>query len=79
MYSPAFSIFGVTTAGDFYSALKTQDASNGFLNRFLILEEKSRGEENEPESWVHEFLFASWNGCKRPQGNTDPRPAVLGL
>ena len=56
--SPAFAIFGVTTAGDFYSALKTQDASNGFLNRFLILEEKCRGEEKEPESWVHDVPFA---------------------
>jgi len=58
VYSPAFAIFGVTTAGDFYSALKIEDASNGFLNRFLILEEKSRGEEKEPESWVGDVPFA---------------------
>jgi hypothetical protein len=58
VYSPAFAIFGVTTAGDFYSALKTQDASNGFLNRFLIFEEKSRGEEKEPACWVGDFPFA---------------------
>ena len=58
VYSPAFAIFGVTTAGDFYSALKIEDASNGFLNRFLILEETSRGEEKEPECWVGDVPFA---------------------
>ena len=58
VYSPAFAIFGVTTAGDFYSALKIEDASNGFLNRFLILEETSRGEEKEPEGWVGDVPFA---------------------
>ena len=68
VYSPAFSIFGVTTAGDFYSALKTQDASNGFLNRFLILEEKSRGEENEPESWVHEIPFRLMERLQKTAG-----------
>lgn len=57
VYSPAFAIFGVTTAGDFYSALKIEDASNGFLNRFLILEETSRGEEKEPERWVGDVPF----------------------
>jgi hypothetical protein len=66
VYSPAFAIFGVTTAGDFYSALKIEDASNGFLNRSLILEETSRGEEKEPRvGWM--FLLPSWNGCIRPR------------
>src|SRR5262249_24837120 len=57
VYSPALSVFGVTTAGDFYSALKTEDASNGFLNRFLILEEKNRGEERVPEGWSGDVPF----------------------
>jgi hypothetical protein len=58
VYSPAFSIFAVTTAGDFYSALKIEDASNGFLNRFLILEEKSRVSEREPGHWIGDVPFA---------------------
>jgi hypothetical protein len=57
VYSPAFALFGVTTAGDFYSALTAEDASNGFLNRFLILEEKNRQSENEPTSWVGDVPF----------------------
>jgi hypothetical protein len=61
VYSPAFAILGLTTAGDFYSALKIEDASNGFLNRFLILEETRRGEEKEPESWVGDVPFALMN------------------
>jgi hypothetical protein len=57
VHSPALSVFGVTTAADFYSALKTEDASNGFLNRFLILEEKNRGEERVPEGWSGDVPF----------------------
>jgi hypothetical protein len=66
VYSPAFAIFGVTTAGDFYSALKIEDASNGFLNRFLIMEETSRGEEKEPEHWVGDVPFTLMEQLHKP-------------
>jgi hypothetical protein len=58
VFAPALAIFGVTVAGDFYSALKIEDVSGGFLNRFLILQEKSRPKEKEPESWVGNVPFA---------------------
>src|SRR5262245_2298588 len=74
VYSPALSVFGVTTAGDFYSALKIEDASNGFLNRFLILEEKNRGEERVPEGWSGDVPFPLMErmlktAAKYPSGN----------
>lgn len=35
---PALTVFGVATPEDFYSAVGNDDVSNGFLNRFLIVE-----------------------------------------
>ncbi len=76
VYSPAFAIFGVTTAGDFYSALKIEDASNGFLNRFLIMEETSRGEEKEPEHWVGDVPFILMERLHKPVAKYQSPPGV---
>lgn len=35
--SPALSIYGVSTPGEFFSALEGDDVVNGFLNRWLLL------------------------------------------
>jgi hypothetical protein len=48
VYSPALSIFGVSTLEEFYCALRAEDVGNGFLNRFFILEAGERGPENDP-------------------------------
>jgi hypothetical protein len=37
IHAPAYSIFGVSTPEQFYSALQHEDLENGLLNRFLVL------------------------------------------
>ena len=48
VHSPALSIYGTATPQDFYTAVKSPDIGNGFLNRFLILETGPRGPEQFP-------------------------------
>jgi hypothetical protein len=49
IYSPALSIVGTSTAEEFYASLSGQDVSNGFLNRFLIMEVTDRVMPVEPQ------------------------------
>lgn len=48
IYSPAMSLYGTSTADEFYDALSDQDTRNGLLNRFLILENHTRPERTKP-------------------------------
>ena len=48
IYSPAMSIFGASTADEFYESLQGSDLSNGFLNRFLVLSTDVRATETNP-------------------------------
>ena len=48
IYWPALSIFGASTITEFYAALSSMDASNGVLNRFLVLENSVRPEPVDP-------------------------------
>ena len=45
---PSLSLFGTSTAGELYEALKGKDIANGFLNRFLIIDGGSRVAATEP-------------------------------
>ncbi len=47
--NPALSIYGCSTPGEFFDALKSKDATNGFLNRFLLLSTEVNMEDGEPE------------------------------
>lgn len=47
IFSPALSIFGASTAREFYESLEGADVTNGVLNRFLIIETKQRPKEQE--------------------------------
>ena len=38
VYSPALSIYGISTAEEFYNALEGADIVNGLLNRFVMIE-----------------------------------------
>lgn len=49
IFSPAMSIFGVSTAREFYDSLEGGDVTNGVLNRFLIIETKQRPIEASPK------------------------------
>lgn len=42
IHAPALSIFGTSTAEEFYGALEGADTSNGVLNRFLIISSRGR-------------------------------------
>jgi hypothetical protein len=46
--SPALSIYGVSTAEEFYSALEGGDTSNGVLNRLLVIETRQRPKDRAP-------------------------------
>ena len=48
IHSPALSLYGVSTAEEFFAALEGGDVFNGFLNRFLIVSTRSRPAEREP-------------------------------
>ena len=59
--SPAMSIFGTSTAGEFYTSLEGADIINGILNRFLIIESPGRPDKQNtikdparpPDSIIH--------------------------
>jgi len=42
VYSPALSLLGMSTPTELYRACKSRDVTNGFLNRWMIVEEKRR-------------------------------------
>ena len=49
IFSPAMSIYGVSTAQEFYDSLEGGDVTNGVLNRFLLIETHSRPSEQQPK------------------------------
>lgn len=46
--APAMSIYGVSTAEEFYGALEGGDTSNGVLNRLLVVETRRRPKDAAP-------------------------------
>lgn len=46
--SPALSIFGASTHGEFYEALESGDINNGVVNRLLVLSVDERPDDREP-------------------------------
>lgn len=46
--APCLSLYGPTTPGEFYEALRGKDIANGFLNRFLVIDGGNRVAETEP-------------------------------
>lgn len=51
IHSPALSIFGASTIGEFYACLTGEAVNNGFLNRFLLIqagERKTRSDTPAP-------------------------------
>jgi hypothetical protein len=48
IYSPALSIYGPSTPEEFYGALTQVDATNGLLNRFLLLGTAVRAPSRSP-------------------------------
>lgn len=47
--SPAMSIFGISTAEEFYGAMEGGDVINGVLNRFLVLRSDGKVADRDPE------------------------------
>jgi hypothetical protein len=46
--APALSLYGTSTAEEFYAALEGADRDNGVLNRFLVVSSPKRPVEREP-------------------------------
>ncbi|KAB7788019.1 DUF3987 domain-containing protein [Methylorubrum populi] len=46
--APALSIYGVSTAEEFYGAMEGGDTSNGVLNRLLVVETRKRPKDRSP-------------------------------
>lgn len=55
IYSPRYSVFGVSTPKAFYSALQGADTSSGFLNRFLLISTRKKPAVRDPEKEVDDF------------------------
>ncbi len=60
--SPAFSLYGASTAEEFYAAVEGDDVFNGFLNRFLTIPTKLRPAAQKPQCSVFEIPEAITNG-----------------
>ncbi len=48
VYTPALSLFGLSTHDDFFTALRSSDLPGGFINRFLLLSSDKRACEQDP-------------------------------
>lgn len=53
--SPAFSIYGASTAEEFFAGIEGADVFNGFLNRFLIIGTNALPPKREPLRSVFEI------------------------
>lgn len=65
IFSPAMSIFGVSTVREFYDSLEGGDVTNGVLNRFLVIETKVRPKERAPLLDASEVPEEIIQGVKR--------------
>lgn len=50
IFAPCLSVFGASTPEEFYGSLAAADATNGLMNRFLVLETRTRAAEQEPSA-----------------------------
>lgn len=62
--APAMSIYGVSTAEEFYGALEGGDTSNGVLNRLLVVETRKRPKDRSPRLSSHELTPRLENSLK---------------
>lgn len=62
--APAMSIYGVSTAEEFYGALEGGDTSNGVLNRLLVVETRKRPKDRAPRLSSHELPTRLENSLK---------------
>jgi hypothetical protein len=53
--APAMSLYGASTAEEFYAAVEGGDVLNGFLNRFLTIPTKIRPPQQKPERSVFDI------------------------
>ncbi|MGL5011813.1 MAG: bifunctional DNA primase/polymerase, partial [Paracoccaceae bacterium] len=87
---PSLSLFGPSTSGELYEALKGRDVVNGFLNRFLVIDGGDRVSEVDPAQSlrsVPDTIVAKMHALYRlgqPTGNlnglcknTAPDPSPL--
>ena len=87
--SPAMSIFGASTAGEFYASLEGADIVNGILNRFLIIESPGRPKKQEPkidptkppESIVYGVreIYSRLGGAMNKMAGTSPAYVSLAI
>lgn len=62
--SPAMSIYGVSTADEFYGAMEGGDSTNGVLNRLLVIETRKRPKDRPPRLESHALTPALADGLK---------------
>jgi len=84
---PAISLLGASTHGEFYDALGSKDATNGFLNRFLLLSSTSKIEFGDPDDDSGEIphsitgrlaeLYDQCGGAEAPLGRSLSDPSLL--
>lgn len=87
--SPAMSIFGASTAGEFYASLEGADIINGILNRFLIIEAGGKPQKQipsidpskPPESIVYGVreIYSRLGGAMNKMAGTPPAYVSLAI
>lgn len=75
--APHLSLFGVSTHEQFYTALEGGAASDGTLNRFLIIDEPLRAVDREPELSANEVPEEIIRGIKRVMDRSGPFGASM--
>lgn len=48
VWAPSFNVLGVSVPKEFYAALRGQDVSNGFFNRFFVISTEAQPQERTP-------------------------------
>lgn len=70
--APAMSIYGVSTAEEFYGALEGGDTSNGVLNRLLVVETRKRPKDRSPRLATHELTLQLADALKEVLNRAGP-------
>ena len=87
--SPALSIYGVSVPEEFFAAMQGSDVTNGFLNRFLMIEgDRAPCRDDDPldpfvvperlrHALLKFYMDANRNGPNATENPFDDRPKVM--
>jgi hypothetical protein len=81
--APSLSIFGVTTADEFYSSLTERVVGNGLLNRFFVVHQEEKPPEGEPlvsrRAPPPAIILDGLSRLRMPEGIAHPITTIPGM